>query len=113
MVAEAAAAIDQSVRDALPFQAIVTDLQLPDGDGRAIVRLARERLPSCPVLMMTGSGSVSGSVEAIRLGAVTVLEKPVSLETLENELFALYLPMRADVTPAARVPQHHSHLFVA
>src|SRR5256714_678796 len=45
MVAEAAAAIDQSVRDALPFQAIVTDLQLPDGDGRAIVRLARERLP--------------------------------------------------------------------
>jgi two-component system response regulator HydG len=86
MVAEAAAAIDQSLREALPFQAIVTDLQLPDGDGRAIVRLAREKLPGCPVLMMTGSGSVSGSVEAIRLGAVTVLEKPVSLETLANEL---------------------------
>ena len=86
MVGEATAAIDQSIREALPFQAIVTDLQLPDGDGRAIVRLARERLPGCPVLMMTGSGSISGSVEAIRLGAVTVLEKPVSLETLENEL---------------------------
>ncbi len=86
MVGEATAAIDQSIREALPFQAIVTDLQLPDGDGRAIVRLARERLPGCPVVMMTGSGSISGSVEAIRLGAVTVLEKPVSLETLENEL---------------------------
>jgi DNA-binding NtrC family response regulator len=86
MVAEAAAAIEQSVQEALPFQAIVTDLQLPDGDGRAVIRLARERLPSCPVVMMTGSGSISGSVEAIRLGAVTVLEKPVSLDTLENEL---------------------------
>ena len=86
MVAEATAAIDESVREGSPFQAIVTDLQLPDGDGRTIVRLARERLPSCPVLMMTGSGSISGSVEAIRLGAVTVLEKPVSLETLQNEL---------------------------
>jgi DNA-binding NtrC family response regulator len=35
---------------------------------------------------MTGSGSVSGSVEAMRLGAVTVLEKPVPLDLLEAEL---------------------------
>src|SRR6266481_1377442 len=86
LVSEAVRAIEDSLRDGTPFQAIVTDLQLPDGDGRAIVRLAREKLPRCPVLMMTGSGSISGSVEAIRLGAVTVLEKPVSLETLANEL---------------------------
>jgi two-component system response regulator HydG len=38
--------------------------------------------------MMTGSRSVSGTVEAIRLGAVTVLEKPVPLELLEKELKA-------------------------
>jgi DNA-binding NtrC family response regulator len=86
LVAEAVTAIEQAVRDALPFQAIVTDLQLPDGDGRTIVRLAREHLPRCPVVVMTGSGSVSGTVDAIRLGAVTVLEKPVSMERLESEL---------------------------
>src|SRR5438874_12144937 len=84
MVGEAIAAIDQSIREALPFQAIVTDLQLPDGDGRAIVRPARDRLPGCPELMMTESGSISGPVEATRLVAVTVLQKPVSLETLGN-----------------------------
>jgi two-component system response regulator HydG len=88
LVSEAVGAIEESLRDGKPFQAIITDLQLPDGDGRAIVRLAREKLPRCPVLMMTGSRSVSGTVDAIRLGAVTVLEKPVPLEALEKELAA-------------------------
>jgi len=86
LVADAVQAIEKSVRDALPFDAVITDLQLPDGDGRTIVRLAREMLPRCPVVMMTGSHSISGTVDAIRLGAVTVLEKPVAAETLEKEL---------------------------
>jgi DNA-binding NtrC family response regulator len=85
-VAEAEAAVEDSLRERRPFAAILTDLRLPDGDGRTIVRLAREKLPGCPVLVMTGSGSVSGSVDAMRLGAVTVLEKPVRLELLEAEL---------------------------
>src|ERR1700730_5425895 len=88
LVSDAVRAIEESVRGANPFQAIITDLQLPDGDGRTIVRLARQKLPRCPVLMMTASRSVAGSVEAIRLGAVTVLEKPVPLEVLEEELAA-------------------------
>jgi len=86
LVADAVQAIEQSVRDAVPFDAVITDLQLPDGDGRTIVRLAREMLPRCPVVMMTGSRSISGAIDAIRLGAVTVLEKPVAAEVLEKEL---------------------------
>jgi len=86
LVADAVQAIEQSVRDALRFDGVITDLQLPDGDGRTIVRLVREMLPRCPVVMMTGSRSVSGTVDAIRLGAVTVLEKPVAAEALEKEL---------------------------
>src|SRR6266446_4023118 len=86
LVADAVQAIEKSLRDDLPFDAVITDLQLPDGDGRTIVRLARQILPRCPVVMMTGSRSISGTVDAIRLGAVTVLEKPVAAETLENEL---------------------------
>jgi two-component system response regulator HydG len=86
LVQEAIGAIEEAARGTTPFDAVLTDLQLPDGDGLTIVRLVRERLPRCPTLMITGSRSVSGSVEAIRLGAVTVLEKPVSLEVLEKEL---------------------------
>jgi len=86
LVSEAALAVEQSIREGEPFEAIVTDLQLPDGDGRSIVRLARDKLPRCPVVVITGSGSVSSSVDAVRLGAVTVLEKPVQLSLLEREL---------------------------
>jgi DNA-binding NtrC family response regulator len=85
-VLEATAAIEKAARTFNPFVAILSDLQLPDGDGRTIVRLAREKLPNCPVVMMTGSRSVSGSVEAMRLGALTVLEKPVPLEVLSVEI---------------------------
>ena len=86
LVSEASKAIEDSVKQGAPFAGIVTDLQLPDGDGRSIVRLARERLPRCPVLVMTGSRSVAASVESMRLGAVTVLEKPVALDALAEEL---------------------------
>jgi len=83
---EALAAIETSLAEKQPFAAILTDLQLPDGDGGRIVQVAHDRLPHCPVLVMTGSGSVSASVEAMRLGAVTVLEKPIQLQALETEV---------------------------
>jgi len=86
LVQEAVAAIDESVRESTPFAAVLTDLQLPDGDGRTIVKLVREKLPQCAVLVMTGSGSVSAAAESMRLGAVTVLEKPVPIDALEAEL---------------------------
>ena len=86
LVAEARQAIEASVREGRPFAGIVTDLQLPDGDGREIVKLARQKLPRAPVLVMTGSQSVSGAAESMRLGAITVLEKPVALDALEKEL---------------------------
>jgi two-component system, NtrC family, response regulator HydG len=86
LVEEAVRAIEDAVASNHPFRAIITDLQLPDGDGRTVVRVAREKLPRTPVLVMTGSGSVSGTAEAIHLGAVTVLEKPVRMDVLEQEL---------------------------
>src|SRR5438445_12653245 len=51
-----------------------------------MVKLAGEKRPRCPVVVMTGSRSVTGAAESMRLGAITVLEKPVPLEVLENEV---------------------------
>src|SRR5437588_2795820 len=86
LVSEATQAIEESVKSGRPFAAVVTDLQLPDGDGRSIVKLAREKLPRSPVVVMTGSRSVSGAAESMRLGAITVLEKPIALDALETEV---------------------------
>ncbi len=70
------------------FDAVVTDLSMPDGDGLDILRAVRRLLPGCPVLLLTAYASVPSSVEAMRLGAVTILEKPIPMKQLERELRA-------------------------
>jgi len=60
------------------FHAIVSDLKLPDGDGLAVLRWAGEHSPGTPVIMITGFGTVASAVEAMKLGAVDYLGKPLS-----------------------------------
>ena len=81
------------------FDLIFSDLRLPDGSGLEVLKLCREVLPKAPVVVLTAFGSISTAVEAMKLGAVDFLEKPVELE----DLFAM-----AD----ALIQQHEPlHLF--
>ncbi len=62
---------------------ILLDIWMPDTDGITLLKewLAEEK-PMCPVIMMSGHGSVEAAVEATRLGAFDFLEKPLSLAKL-------------------------------
>lgn len=64
------------------FDLIITDLKLPDGQGLEIIARSRstDALPLPEVILMTAFGSVETAVEAIRLGAMDYLTKPVSME---------------------------------
>ncbi|GAB4268918.1 MAG: sigma-54 dependent transcriptional regulator [Candidatus Rifleibacteriota bacterium] len=64
------------------FDLIITDLKLPDGQGLEIVARAREAdgTAAPEVILMTAFGSVETAVEAMRLGAIDYLTKPVSME---------------------------------
>ncbi len=53
---------------------VVTDLAMPGADGMAVLAAARER--GMDVVIITGHGSVSVAVEAMRAGAFDFLEKP-------------------------------------
>jgi DNA-binding NtrC family response regulator len=72
---------------------ILLDVWMPDLDGVSLLREWSERggLP-CPVVMMSGHGTVETAVEATRLGAYDFIEKPISLAklllTLERALEA-------------------------
>jgi DNA-binding NtrC family response regulator len=61
---------------------VITDLQLPDGTGIDVLRRSKERRPEVPVVVLTAFGSVGTAVEAMKLGAVDFLEKPLELEHL-------------------------------
>ncbi len=49
-----------------------------DVDGMKILKLARERLPDCEVVMVTGHATVPLAVEAMQQGAFNFLEKPIT-----------------------------------
>jgi two-component system, NtrC family, response regulator AtoC len=85
-VSEAVGKLEESRSTGKRFDVVVTDLRMPDGDGLTVLREVRRLLPATPVLVMTAFGSVATSVEAMRLGAVTMLEKPVPVAQLEREV---------------------------
>jgi DNA-binding NtrC family response regulator len=62
---------------------ILLDIWMPDTDG---ITLLREWVQApglaCPVVMMSGHGTVETAVEATRLGAFDFVEKPLSLAKL-------------------------------
>lgn len=62
------------------FDLVITDLKLPDGQGLEIIARARQAEVAPEVILMTAFGSVESAVEALRLGVMDYLTKPVSLE---------------------------------
>ncbi len=64
------------------FDALVTDLRMPEVDGMALLSRSRAAAPERPVIVMTAYGAVETAVEAIRQGAYHYLTKPFSLDEL-------------------------------
>jgi DNA-binding NtrC family response regulator len=54
---------------------VLTDLQMPNGDGVDLIRRARRRDPDTPILVFTAQASVETAVEAMREGAFDYLRK--------------------------------------
>jgi DNA-binding NtrC family response regulator len=59
------------------FDVIVTDLQMEGASGIDVLRACRAEDDPADVLLVTGFGSIPSAVEAIRLGALDYLTKPV------------------------------------
>jgi DNA-binding NtrC family response regulator len=63
-------------------QAVITDLVMPGIDGLEFIRRLQADYP-LPVIVLTGHGTIEQAVEAIRLGALDILEKPVEANKLK------------------------------
>src|ERR1700722_15041798 len=62
--------------DAEPFDALVTDLRMPQVDGMTLLARSRAAAPERPVLVMTAYAAVETAIDAIRHGAYHYLTKP-------------------------------------
>lgn len=59
------------------FSLVITDVNLPDGDGFEILETIQQDYPRTVVIMITGYGTIESAVEAIKKGAYDYLTKPI------------------------------------
>ena len=65
------------------FDIIVTDLVMNEVDGMGVLKTAKELLPECEVIMVTGHATIPIAVEAMQQGAFNFLEKPITPKRLQ------------------------------
>jgi EAL domain-containing protein (putative c-di-GMP-specific phosphodiesterase class I)/CheY-like chemotaxis protein len=68
--------------EAMQFDAIVSDLQMPDVDGRALLRTIRAKDLDIPFVFLTGQPDLESAIDAIEHGAFRYLVKPVAPDEL-------------------------------
>ena len=64
--------------DQRPFDLVITEEALEDFSGLQLLGLVKQRFPETPVIVMTAQGSIPQATEAIRLGALDYVVKPLS-----------------------------------
>ena len=88
VASDGATALDLIV-DGLPYDVIVLDLMLPGLDGFAILKSARARRITTPVLVLTARENVADKVRGLDLGADDYLTKPFAFEEFLARVRAL------------------------
>lgn len=77
------AAAAREARKADRFDLVLLDIWMPDTDGISLLReWSHQGALDCPVVIMSGHGTVDTAVEATRLGAFDFVEKPLSIAKL-------------------------------
>jgi DNA-binding NtrC family response regulator len=81
-----------SAKDALKkvetesYDAVVLDLMMPEMDGLEALKILMAKDPKLQVILLTGHATVQKGVEAMKLGAMELLEKPTNFDTLMDKI---------------------------
>ena len=65
------------------FAVVLTDLRMPEMSGIEFMRALRELDPDVPVIVLTAYGTVEAAVEAMKLGALDFVSKPLDADVVE------------------------------
>lgn len=74
---------------AAPYDLILLDIMLPDGDGRAFLARQRRRGLDTPVIVMTARSAIADRIDTLDTGADDYITKPFDLAELEARIRAV------------------------
>src|SRR5271167_1833329 len=66
------------------YDAIVSDISMPEMDGLELLRAVRHHDLDVPVVLVTGDPALATAMRALEYGAFRYLPKPFDLETLAS-----------------------------
>ena len=100
-----------TITECAPDVAVV-DLRMPEVGGLDVLRAIREAQPGCQVILMTAHAEVDSAIEAVKLGAMDYLSKPLDFERLRHLLRSVKedLVNRAALLAAENVTAHRFEL---
>ena len=88
-----------------PSNLILLDLRMPGMGGMEVLRKLRERHDATPVVVITAHGNVPDAVEAMKLGAIDFLSKPLSPDALRRVVFEVISRHAAQGAVAPEEPE--------
>ena len=75
--------------DALPTLepgCVISDIRMPETDGLELLKRLKTRNIGWPIILITGHADLPLAIEAIRLGAADLIEKPYDAEAVKAAL---------------------------
>ena len=80
-IADSGASAVKKVKEKL-YDAIILDLAMPEMDGIEALKVILKYNPDLQIIFLTGHATLEKGIEAVKLGAVDFMEKPVDIEKL-------------------------------
>lgn len=68
------------------YDAIILDLAMPEMDGIEVLKILLNDNPDLQIIFLTGYATLEKGIEAVKLGAIEFMEKPVDIENLLKKI---------------------------
>jgi DNA-binding response OmpR family regulator len=78
------------------YDAVIMDFMMPAMDGFKALKLLKEKKPDVKIILLTGDAPEQKRIEARKLGAMDVLEKPADLKVLIGKIRHSAAPAAVD-----------------
>jgi two-component system response regulator RegA len=85
----------------------ILDLRLSGEFGLDAITIIKKKSPDCRIVILSGYGSITTAVEAVKRGAIDYLTKPASFELIESALLGTRKNVSEDLkTPSLSEVEH-------